>query len=558
MKARSRSATWRHVLAAMRDRRASVSIIGAASLTILIGMTGFSVELGNAYTKRVANQAVADTAALSGALSYMNNSNDSKAFQAAKNVARAAGVPVSAVTVTRVTSRRNASSQAIHVEIRTAQQVYLARVLGVGASFDVVNMSEAEIGGGDPACIIALSGTATTGVSVSNSSSITATGCSVASNGAISAANSGAITAKSVTSGSTITTSNSGTVTTTPTASATRQNVANAASDPLSGNAALSAELAKIGTGSPPAAGTVPTGTNFALPSSGATYLFGTNLVVYNVLDGKWHAPPGTYNIRNLSVSSSQNLVFDENPLIPTTLTFSRNIDVSNSSSLVIGAADIYSTGALNVSNSSSVTIGAGRHYFGSINVNSSTSLVIGDGALSVNGDVTVASSATFKVGAATDQYINGNFSVANSSVVQLGAGRYYVNGAFGGTNSASYSGTGVSIFASGAINVTNSGSSSLSPPLSDGGTGIGNIAFASLTSNSSSLGSSGTAPLTGIVYLPNSALSIVNSGNLGSSSGCLILVAAQITNVNSGKIQTNCSSLSSAFGSSGGISLVS
>jgi Flp pilus assembly protein TadG len=58
-----------------RNTRGGVALIGALSLTTLIGMGAFAVEATRGYAADANNQRVADMAALAGALAYNVNSN---------------------------------------------------------------------------------------------------------------------------------------------------------------------------------------------------------------------------------------------------------------------------------------------------------------------------------------------------------------------------------------------------------------------------------------------------------------------------------------------------
>lgn len=581
--------------AIIRDRRASVGLLGAFGLTGVIGAVALAVEFGNIYSAKVANQSVADASALSTALAYSADPDATRMVLVARDVALAANIPSSGVTATLVTSPRNAAAKAIKVDIRTTQFFHLARVLGFGASTVVTSTAFAEIAG-NTACIVALAQTGV-GIEMSTSAKINAQGCDVATNAAIEVSTSAEIEAQSVTAGGAITTTTSGAVKTTPVPDKTRQNVANAAQDPYAGSSTVTAELAKVGhvNAAVPPTG-VPGGTDFSPPSSQNTYIFDGNTVTRT--GDTWYAPAGTYNIKVLKVPKDEKVVFRGTTAVPTNVNVSGGINVTEGHlTIEIGAVKVL--GAVSVTGGSSITIGSGRHYFrslsstgsgsvitvgegdldithgisvsssakiaigkgakqiaGIVTVTTSSELTLGDGPLSINGNVDVNSSSKATLGSTSETFIKGSVRASTSSVLNFGAGRYYINGDFGGSTSSTYSGTGVSFFLGGTVNMSTSGDTNLNAPADARSAGIGGILFASTATANTSFSTSNGARLRGAIYLPNSPLSLSTSGTLNGTGDCLMLVVKTLRASTSGQLNTGCPS-SSSSGSSG-IALVS
>lgn len=569
------------------DDHAGVSVVAALCAIPLIGMLGLAVELGNAYSAKAANQSTADIAALSAALAYLHSNDRAKTTKIASDIAVAGGYMASSVTASIVPSPNDATREAVRVDIRTEEPVLLGQVLGQDPTIPVTSSSFVELRGTAAACIFALNASSG-GVDLSTSAEIRAENCGVASNYDVEASTSASLLAESIITSGTVNTSTSGLVATSPDANQIHQNVAEAAIDPYEGFAPLAAEFAKIGNAENPSTPSVPSGSDFNVPNSGSSFVFQGHTIVKT--GGVWTAPPGTYNIKKLNLSSSKKLTFTGTSLSPTTITFSGNVTVSTSSKLTIGHGDILSTGKLQASTSATIEIGDGRHYFKSIStstsgridigdgdldvqdsvsaststavtigqgdkkigskasVGTSADLILGDGELSIGDDVSVGTSGTLVFGSTPEIYIDGDIELATSADVTYGAGRYYIDGNFDASTSALFTASNVSIFLSGFIDVSTSGGSVLRPPSSDGNVDIDGILFATLSTKASTISTSGSVSISGMFYLPNAALDLSTSGSLNSGSECLMIVADRVEASTSGRLNTNCPDLSDDF----------
>ncbi len=174
------------ILRALAGRReGSVSVLTAVSLPILIAVTGMVAEYGNGLLHKMEDQRIADAAAFAAATAYAASSSNSLT-SVVDAVASINGVPASGISASLATSPTGDGNQAVLVSVTTQTPLLLSKVLGNStAALNVTATSYAEIKGGAPGCIIALSGSGS-GVSVSGGTSISAAACAIASNASVS------------------------------------------------------------------------------------------------------------------------------------------------------------------------------------------------------------------------------------------------------------------------------------------------------------------------------------------------------------------------------------
>jgi hypothetical protein len=469
----------------------SILVLAALTLTAVMGMSSLAVEMGTGYAAKMRNQRVADMAALGGALAYQASSSsqasqqatpEQKARQTATDIVTASGLPATAATVT-------VGASSVQVQITTAVPIKLAAMLTNSVSYNVTNSAVASFTSNTaPACVLALSKTASAGVDMQGNTSLNTTGCAVTSNSPISVGGSSELTASTITAPSTDVTGSSHINGTTTTGS-------NAA-DPLANNSALTAAFAQLGTTTSvvmPAAPTfTATTTNWSFPGSASGYsaLPNTDPVKANCTLSVqiYTCNQGAYNINNLTVASGMTVTFTGVSTVNIYGTFSadgatlggsqtsynlRNGFVSgwggpkfgNIASLYVGGAVTYSgngnsigngnvtiAGALSIGGGSSLTIGAGTHAFGGVSVGGSSILTVGNGNLTVNGSISVQGSATATFGdgnyvighdgngdainiqgtlvmGAGDFSADGNISTNGGTSITIGAGRHTIDG---------------------------------------------------------------------------------------------------------------------------------
>ena len=167
-----------------RRRDGSVSVISAVSLPFLIAMVGMVAEYGNGLLHKIEDQRIADAAAFAAATAY--NANPSNSMTSAVDaVASLNGITTSDIAENVVNSPSGDGNQAVQVTVTTQVPLLLSRVLGnTSTQLTVTATSFAEMKGGAPGCIIALSG-AGAGVPLSGGTSVTASACAVASNASV-------------------------------------------------------------------------------------------------------------------------------------------------------------------------------------------------------------------------------------------------------------------------------------------------------------------------------------------------------------------------------------
>src|ERR1700676_1894585 len=90
--------------ALFKDRRASVSIVGALVLPLLIGFVGLVAEYGRGLLTKVEDQRVADLAAYAGATAYNSTASTTTMNSVIGAVAVLNGVPSANVTGSLVAS----------------------------------------------------------------------------------------------------------------------------------------------------------------------------------------------------------------------------------------------------------------------------------------------------------------------------------------------------------------------------------------------------------------------------------------------------------------------
>ena len=122
------------------------------------------------------------------------------AYAAATNIAALNGFSGTGVTVTPaiVSSPRNDGNNALQVRVTTDLPMFLAELLGFGASLPVKATAFAEIIPAAPGCIIALQPSPDTGITMNGGTNITADNCTVASNNSLTLSGGATLTTKVV------------------------------------------------------------------------------------------------------------------------------------------------------------------------------------------------------------------------------------------------------------------------------------------------------------------------------------------------------------------------
>src|SRR5262245_12130396 len=111
----AREARFSRAVGFWRNQNGNISIIGALSLPILIGVVALVAEFGHGLLTRAENQRVADAAAYAAAVAYTSTTSTSTMTSVANRVAALNGISSTAVTASLVTSPKTATNQAVKV-----------------------------------------------------------------------------------------------------------------------------------------------------------------------------------------------------------------------------------------------------------------------------------------------------------------------------------------------------------------------------------------------------------------------------------------------------------
>ena len=577
------------------DKNAAVSIIGVLALFLIIGFAALAIELGEGYEIKIANQGTADAAALAAANAYAISPTQATLTSTADDVALANGIASSNVTVNLLTNYSSTVSNAVQVVIAAQVPVYFAPILIPSLNSYTVNVSAiASMAPSSPPCILALSKSGT-GLTLSGNGSISASSCTARSNASVSVSGSSSISSQYLYASNSVATSGTGSITATSTfygtsasgsrISGTLTKQSNSMLDPESKNVALSNAFSQLGNYTSPTVPSVPTGADLSLQASATTMTFQgyTGTLVGNT----WSFPAGTYNIKNLSTS-----VFKLSIASGSTVTVGGTVNIGTGGGIAIGDGTVSMLGSVTTGNFGTFTLGAGTHYLGSlsttgpavtigagdltvngaISVNGgsitigagnyvigndgsgsaisvaglSSALTFGNGNFSANGNISTTSGGSLTFGAATNHLVNGNIDLKGTAT--FGAGTYTIDGFLSNNANGTATGSNVSFVMGGTFNVTGGASVNLAAPNSSSSYGIPDILFATKTTTPTSFGGGSRDVFAGVIYAPNSDLSM-NGGSSASGNGaCLSVIAQSISMSGGGAIATTCPSLSSAM----------
>lgn len=251
----------------LRDERATVTVVIAAMMLIILAMAGFAFDFGRFYLSQSRDQLAADMAASAAAVAFAaTNSETTAATQACVSAAmNGVNVTCSSPSQTTVTTTfgpppTGSSDTGIHVVVSTKLTYSpfsaLFSAIGQNNTLPVKAGAWAQVTSGSPPCLVALSPStnSTPAINLSGSASVAAAGCSVQAGGPISVSGTGSVgttssKAQSVATGSTIEYSGSGAVdsVTTP-----KQNYSfpganpDAPSDPYASSSTVTADFSRL------------------------------------------------------------------------------------------------------------------------------------------------------------------------------------------------------------------------------------------------------------------------------------------------------------------------
>ncbi|ASY65490.1 Von Willebrand factor type A domain protein, associated with Flp pilus assembly (plasmid) [Sinorhizobium sojae CCBAU 05684] len=164
----------------LRDDRGAVAAIAAIAFPVLIGAMGLGAETGFWYQKQRKLQHAADVSAHAAAVRHRAGDGQTELESTALRIARASGYSPGDLTVGTMADA-SAGSTKVTVQLSESHERMFSSVF----STDPVVLAAravAEIKGGSKACVLALSGSAPGAVTVTGSTEINLSGCSVVSN----------------------------------------------------------------------------------------------------------------------------------------------------------------------------------------------------------------------------------------------------------------------------------------------------------------------------------------------------------------------------------------
>lgn len=351
------------------DRRGAVAILTALSIPVLLGMAGLVAEFGHGLLYKVEDQRIADLAAFEAATIY-NSTGSTSSMQSAATAAAALNGVSTGVTASVVTSPTGDGSQAVKVVVSTSMPLMLTRVLGTGPTLPVDATAYAELKPGANGCIVALNNSGS-GVTLSGGTSVTAAGCAVASNAAVSVPCGTTVTTTLVDYNSSSAPSEPCSGIQPPTGSSLSI-TKTITTDPLAGNAAVSAATGRVSTAASlasPSAPSVSGGTAVTFGYSASTT---QNQLAADGCSGTFSSPTwtvtcpsgGTYTFGAISLSGGITVNFNTGGSASTTYRFSGAINNSGTA-LNFGPGTYYVAGGITSGGGTTTTFGAGSFYVG-------------------------------------------------------------------------------------------------------------------------------------------------------------------------------------------------
>lgn len=588
------------------DARGGVTLLGVMTLTSVIALSAFTLELGQGYDAKAAWQGAADAAALGAANVYTTTRNDASLIAAATAVAAANGVAAADVTAEHLTNFSATVSDVVRVSIRRRVPLYLARIFSRAPTYDVTIVAIASLQtGSTPACILALASHAD-GIKLSGGTRIDAPDCGVASNSGISAVGGSTIVAKATTAsedtgvngGSTISadTVTFGTAVSIRSGTITGKQIrkSNSTPDPLADHAGIAAARAGLGQYDAPATPSVPEGEDLTLGYYPTTMTFQGRTV--QLVENVWTFPAGNYAIRKLN---TQSLTL--NILGPSTVTVSGSVTVGGGGKLVIGDGPVSISAPVSLGGGTSMTLGAGRHFLGAIRIEGGSSMTLGAGDLDVagairvdgggsrmtvgagdvvigndeagtainlsggsrlelgagkfsaNGSITTSGGSDLVFGATAEHRINGDLDLNGSST--FGSGFYLINGGFTNNTGGTMSGRDVTFILAGALTLSGGTTVNIAAPTAASPWGLTDILFDTATQADTVLSGGAQNEFSGAFHAPHSNLRA--SGGATMKGSCFMLIARTVTLSGGPTAGTNCKTIAGASGSGGGVSLI-
>ena len=583
---------WIELISAVSRRlagstRGAVALIGALSLTTIVGMGAFAVEATQGYAADANNQRVADMAALAGALAYNVGSSTSAMTATAKAVVAAQGIPATAADVQLVTDAAT-SKQLVQVTVTTAVPLALGRVFTSALSYDVSAVGSATTTTTTaPPCIAALSNSPTYGVTLSGGVSISAPGCAIDTNAGVTVPWGTHITAKQVNAGKTVNNPGSG-ITTSPTANNIVQNKSGAATDWAKDDANLKLALCKVNKlsgysdpdyadnntvcttplvtiNSVAGAGDLPldyspgaglsaywnsSSKTYDIPASYITSIYDNKIANLNVSGGitAYIRGPLTLDIGNVSMGGTALHFGSGNISIGTISTNGGSVvdfDVGVGNTITMGTG--FGTTAINLGNGS-------KFCFTLATPTGCSAPTAAAGVFSINGNIVTGGGSAMSFPKAATHVVNGNIS--SSGAMTFGSGTYYINGNFTNSTGGAMTGVDVTFALSGTIALAGGTSLDLSAPTPFSSYGVPTVLIATKTSSATTIGGGATGKYSGLIYAPKSALNVSGGATLSSNGGACLMLIVSTFSLSGGTSVGSCSGAAGSSSSTASVAL--
>ncbi|OAP36461.1 hypothetical protein AU381_18300 [Sinorhizobium glycinis] len=164
----------------MKNDGGAVAVIAAIAFPVLVGAMGLGAETGYWYMEQRQLQHAADVSAHAAAIRHRAGDQQPALESTALGIASASGYAPGTLTVSTKPGL-SAGSTKVTVEL-TETHARLFSSVFVGGPVAISARAVAEVKGGSKACVLALSGSASGAVTVTGSTQVQLSGCSVVSN----------------------------------------------------------------------------------------------------------------------------------------------------------------------------------------------------------------------------------------------------------------------------------------------------------------------------------------------------------------------------------------
>ncbi|WP_183030016.1 pilus assembly protein TadG-related protein [Altericroceibacterium spongiae] len=581
-----------------RDCTANVAIIAALGLPAIIGSAGLALDLNRGYEQRMFNQRVADMGALAAAMAYKANPQTTLLTPSARDIVIANGLADATVTASLIEDYPSSGDQAVKVVVTKPVPFTLGNIIGFSGSYSISAESYASVTAEAPyatPCFLAISNdSGQSAIKLTGGTSIVAPGCAVAAFQKIENDSTlirahdivsgygdisltwGTLEAESLRFGGSLDRQPySGTINVDENK---RFNQTTDLNDPWAADATLLDAEAELD--SMPG---IPSCSSLGFASCGSAQTYNFD---YNASNGlprcsgdssAYCMPAGNYVIDNFNISGGIDVHFASGSNIYINNTLYHGGDLID-----FGDSNVYMSHGLSVGGGSEMIIGDGDVMIGAdssdraVYVGGGARFFMGNGEFIADGTVQSDGGSAITFGKYANNYIDGDLLLSGSAL--FGSGRYTIDGNFEngsgsdpwpltdlkgktygqtleGESVSGYrmAGVDVSFVISGAFDLNGSANTKLvAPARSVAGAQIADLLLFSRTAQNTVWGGGSNNNFAGVIYLPESEVTMTGGNNTTNSGQCFSLVAARILLSGGAASGTACKSMEAAKGSSG------